>query len=628
MASVQLRRETITLNVDFENLVCTRGDYVIVAHDVMKAGGTPARVKTIAGNQITIDDGVVVGPGSYGYTFRSSIGEIKTSTLSVVNSKTFDLNGDLPAVGDLIVIGVVSQITIDCLVKSIEPGPDFTATLTLIERAPAVYLSESEDDIPLYTPIINADLGNADTAPGPISNLQVLENSYDCTGNGYEYFISLQWDAPTTGAYEIFEVYVNYGDGYVLHDFSSITTYKYVVNQNNLAVPHSFKILAVAANGSKLGLGEISTTVEATPIAKATPPSDVLGLYINITGEVLQLDWPKVLDCDISEYLIRYSPSAYATWETSSPLLRVDRSTTLASVQARVGTYLIKAVDFNNNESFTAARAYTSIPNLFNLNVIDEITDFPALTGNKDSVEAFDSSLLLKKLVVGPPEQYFSDGYYYFSNLLDLGEIYTVRLQSLIQAEGFTVADLMSEWPDLLSLASMSSSQFGDWAVSTEFRMTDTYNTMSSWSSLSDVAAMSSGDEDVWTPWTPFTIGDFTGRIFQFRLRLQSFKPNVTPRVFSAVVKADMPDRIESYNNLSATPAGLNVVYSPAFKGPGTSPAIAITQDAAQQGDYFVISGKTLEGFTITFYDKDNNAVTRQFDAMVKGYGRKHTVVI
>jgi hypothetical protein len=102
----------------------------------------------------------------------------------------------------------------------------------------------------------------------------------------------------------------------------------------------------------------------------------------------------------------------------------------------------------------------------------------------------------------------------------------------------------------------------------------------------------------------------------------------VTPRVFDGVIKSDMPDRVESYQNLVAPPSGLIVTYSPAFKGPGSSPNIQITQDNAQSGDYYVISGKTLDGFTITFYDNNDVAVTRQFDAFVKGYGRKSLAAI
>ena len=103
---------------------------------------------------------------------------------------------------------------------------------------------------------------------------------------------------------------------------------------------------------------------------------------------------------------------------------------------------------------------------------------------------------------------------------------------------------------------------------------------------------------------------------------------SVTPRVFDGVIRADMPDRVESYNNLISTYTPTTVLYAPAFKGPGTTPNIQITQDNIESGDYYIISNKTLNGFDIIFYDVNNNPVIRTFDVAVKGYGRKALAVI
>jgi hypothetical protein len=151
---------------------------------------------------------------------------------------------------------------------------------------------------------------------------------------------------------------------------------------------------------------------------------------------------------------------------------------------------------------------------------------------------------------------------------------------------------------------------------------------MAEWPSLDVIDPISEGFQDLFTEWRKFTIGDFTGRIFQFRLRLISNVPSVTPRVFSGVVRSDMPDRTDTFNNITAPDTGIRITYMPAFKGPGTSPNIQITQDNAQSGDYYIITDRTLEGFTIRFYDQANNPVERQFDASVKGYGRLATAVI
>ena len=80
--------------------------------------------------------------------------------------------------------------------------------------------------------------------------------------------------------------------------------------------------------------------------------------------------------------------------------------------------------------------------------------------------------------------------------------------------------------------------------------------------------------------------------------------------------------------NLISGAGSYQVNYSVPFKGPGTSPNIQISIDGAQSGDYWVFNSKTLSGFNISFYDKTDTIVSRQFDVAVKGYGRRTLNVI
>lgn len=625
LAQNKLRQETMTLKVDFENLVCTRGDYVVIVQDAMMVGGNAARVKTVSGNQITIDEGLETGPLSYGFTFRSKTGEINSDTLTVVNSTTFNLVGpNIPEVGDLIVIGEVGSITYDCIVKAITPQDNFTAILTLVEKAGALYTIETTDTIPGYDPRISSTVNPDFSPPSEVQSLQVVANSYNIKSSSYEYYVDLAWGAPIGVAYELFEIHVDDGGGYDLYTSTASTGHRVIVETDKLGIEHHFKVIAVSATGKKLTLGEVGF-VSATPLRKTSRPSSVTIFNSDITGEVIQLFWQRIADLDANEYIVRYSPDTDALWEESTLLMRVSSNTSLIATQARTGTYFIKASDFNGNESLDSAAVITTIPNLFGLNVITTTSDFPALTGSKDRVSKFDTSLLLSQAVMGVPgfEQYYPEGYYYYQDLLDLGEIYSVRLQSIIRAEGYVSTDIMSNWITLDSVLLMYSTGSSAWDVETQYRTTATLNVMADWTTLSSVLTISQGAEDIWTAWKKFIIGDATGRIFQFRLKLISNVLNVSPRVLSAEIKSDMPDRQESYNNLVAPDTGLTVTYSPAFKGPGTTPNIQITIENGASGDYFTFTSKTLDGFTIYFYDKLNNPVSRQFDAHVKGYGRK-----
>ena len=625
LAQAKLRQENTTLTVDFENLVCTRGDYVLLQYDVMKAGGRPARVKSVAGSNVEVDDGLVDGGGSYGYTFRNSnTGAIVTDTMTITSTTNMTVDGVVPGVGDLLIWGEVDAITIDCIVKSIMPNADLSAQITLVEKADAIYTAESTDTLPDYDPQISTSIDTEVAPPSEVTNLLVDDNTWMCRNGAYSYFVDLDWGSPEGGVVESYEIYVNKGNGYELTDYSTVTSYRYFANEDYLDIEHSFKVIGVASTGTKLTLGEVGF-VNATPLLKTAYPTNVDGLFANILNETLQLDWRLVSDCDIDYYLIRYSPKLSATWENSIPLQVVDRNTSLCSVQARTGSYYIKAVDWNGNESEIAASIVTSIPNLVNLNVIEETNDFPTVTGVKDQVIKIGDALILQEEVAS---QYYSDGYYYYANFLDVGEIYEVRLSSLIDAEGYSEDDVMANWLTLDAVTFMTTARVSEWDVETQYRSTETFNVMADWVSLDVIDPISEGSPDQWTAWRKFTIGDFTGRIFQFRLRLVSNLPSVTPRVFDGIIKADMPDRTISFDNIVAPIAGYSVVYDPNFAGPGTTPNIQVTQDAAQQGDYYVLSNKTLAGFTINFYDKNNVAVSRQFDTAIRGYGRKQTVIL
>jgi hypothetical protein len=145
---------------------------------------------------------------------------------------------------------------------------------------------------------------------------------------------------------------------------------------------------------------------------------------------------------------------------------------------------------------------------------------------------------------------------------------------------------------------------------------------------MDSIDQLSQGAPDAWTDWRKFIAGDFTFRIAQFRLKLISNTLDVTPRVFDAKIKSDMPDRIESNNNIAVSALGLRVSYPIPFKGPGTSPNLQVTLDNALSGDYADITNKDLTGFDVTVKDKNDLAKVGQIDYFAKGYGRKQTVVI
>ena len=123
-------------------------------------------------------------------------------------------------------------------------------------------------------------------------------------------------------------------------------------------------------------------------------------------------------------------------------------------------------------------------------------------------------------------------------------------------------------------------------------------------------------------------MGDGTGRIFQFRLKLISNKASVSPRVFDGTIKADMPDRVFSIDDLVVPDTGYNVLFDPPFKGPTPHPNIQVSIQNAASGDYYELSSRTVEGFNIIVKNSSGTPVSRTVDIVAKGFGRKSTYIL
>lgn len=634
IAQNRLRQETINILVDFEYLACSRGDYVQVTQDVMEVGGTPARVKSVVGNVVIIDDSIDVDVTlSYGYVYRSAVGEILTSTLTASAPNTFTLNGGIPAVGDLIVVGVVGQLVLDCIVKAISPNDDLSATLVLVEKADDIFNYESSGVLPDYNPQISAT-SSLDKPPKAITNLVIPNNTWRCSAlrSGLDYYVDLSWDIPNGSVYELFEIWVNDGRGYKSVATTTSKNYTYSVDQSRLDIAHGFKVVAVSATGKKLELAAM-TTATATPATKTIPPSDVQNFNVSITDQTLQLTWSPIDDCDAFQYVLRYSPDvSNVLWNFSVPLAVVTSAFNTFSCQARTGTYFVKAIDYAGNESVNAGVAITTIPNLFGITDITSIDEAPTFIGERTQSALLGSAVILTEQIPGDINtvKYYDLGYYTFAELLDLSDIYTVRLQSLLQADGFKKGELMSDWVELDLVDHLSSVVHDDWNVALEYRATTVFDSMADWVSLNTVDHINFGGGAGFTTWRDIPqVGDVTGRVFQFRVRMESLIANVTPRVFDTTVNAYMPDRLESFNNIiSSASIGTTVTYTTPFAGPGTTPNIQISVDNGATGDYWTFDSKTLDSFSIRFYDKNGTQVVRQFDAAAKGYGHKYAAVI
>ncbi len=156
IAQARLRPAEYSISVDVENLTVTRGDLVEVAHDVLIIGQNYGRLASVteAGGLVTalvLDDLATMEAGkSYAVRIRrrdltstlvavvTDAGETDTLALATPTSAaSLDV-----AAGDLFAFGESGIETARYLVTGIEPGPELTARVRLVDEAPAVHTAD------------------------------------------------------------------------------------------------------------------------------------------------------------------------------------------------------------------------------------------------------------------------------------------------------------------------------------------------------------------------------------------------------------------------------------------------------------------------------------------------------
>lgn len=161
LAQAALRKERWTLDVGLDNLVVTRGDLIRLQHDVLLIGLATGRVKsvTVDGSgdvtTATVDEVFTMESGN-AYAVRARVIDSSDQPqiifapidLDVGDQTTITFTTPIPAsqalqAGDLISFGISGQETIEALVQGITSGPDLTATLSLVDAAPAIHTADT-----------------------------------------------------------------------------------------------------------------------------------------------------------------------------------------------------------------------------------------------------------------------------------------------------------------------------------------------------------------------------------------------------------------------------------------------------------------------------------------------------
>ena len=369
-----------------------------------------------------------------------------------------------------------------------------------------------------------------------------------------------------------------------------------------------------------LGVQSTYTSATRTIVGGIAPPSDVEDFSCNIIGGDAHLSWTQIPDLDLAHYQIRYSTlTSGASWANSVSLVeKVARPATSITVPARVGSYLIKAIDKNENYSSNEAVIATNVSAIGNYNAIATQTESPTFSGTKnqtvvvdgtlrlDSSELFDSATgnfdsatSLFDSGVGTYDLY-SEGTYIFVNPIDIGAVYTSRVTASITQTSDNLDDLFDS----------RTGDFDDGASNFDG------DTPANCNAHIEIAL--SNDNITYTSFRNFVVGDYTARYYKFRVSLRSFDLASTPVISALSVSIDMPDRIFSGNDIVSGTSTYTVLFTNPFYS--ANYAVGITAQGLATGDYYLLTNKTINGFDVAFKNSSGTGVSKTFDYLAKGY--------
>ena len=391
---------------------------------------------------------------------------------------------------------------------------------------------------------------------------------------------------------------------------------------------------------NSLGVSSTYVSENRTIVGATESPEDVTDFSSEFLGNNnIRLTWSPVSDIDLLYYAVRYqSVTSGATWSNSTNLVDVPRKdgTTVVVPNMKDTTFLIKAVDKLGNESineitvisdvddFTATQlssftettsfssgtytntALTEDTNGVTIIKLDTITQFDDTIGNFDSPSG-DFELGGTDTTSNP--SYFggnisSSGTYDFFNTFDLGYVGQVNFKIPVTMKS---DDNYSTFDD---------GDGYDFFESHPSPFDGTEQTQCN----SVIQVSTSTDNVTFGNYHNCTNSTYNGRYFKFRAKLKSKDNKTTPQISSLAATTNLEDRIATGNDIASGTSAKVITFTNPFHA---TPSLTIIGQNMATGDYFTISSKTKDGYTVNFLNSSGSNVNRTFDWQAVGYGLK-----
>ena len=608
LKSEQTLTQTCTFSVGIDSGLVLRPGMVIDIADSLRAGERRSgRISSATTSAIVADSSENLSNINLGLSPTISVimptGLVETRTINNIdNETTINIDGNFsqaPTSPNLWLIQTSDIQSQQYRVVAVSENTEKNAlSITALEYNSSIYSSvDAGEDIVLR------DISNLGLAPNPITNARGEQFLYS---EGQGIFVGFDFDFQHDRI-NVAEYRISYrmdSDNWTL-----ITTSTPSATIRN-AREGTIYIQVQAYNS--LGKGSQIVTFEKTLAGKSAPPADPSGFSMVPTNGLARLSWDQSPDLDVTVgglVRLRHSPNlTSATWATSTSI-HSDLVGTAKEAYATLksGTYLMKFVDAGRNESVGYQSVEFTMPDLDDMEELplqQEDSNFP---GTKTNLTVASGELLMAAdggSSGGNATLHTSGTYLFQNNPIDLGDVFSVRLDTTLRARSFfPYADTVDTWSCWDCQTSIDGTAPSNCDVKLYVRTTQE-------------ASPSAND---WTTWRVYNNAQISCRKYELKAEFTTGGNLEQIAVDQLRVLPKMGRRTESGSGTASSSGDVTVSFGKKFKA---NPAIGITFSSTNSGDYYTIASLSTTNFTISIYNASNVRQARSFTWTATGYGK------
>ncbi len=664
MQSEKLHDETISFAVGLEGLNVLPGQVFEVSDEMRLGVRLAGRIVGAEEGFVNIDQTASMPSGSNNkLTVVMSDGTVETRSIQSHSGTRINVSpgfSQIPPDNALYAIRNDSAKLTKYRCLSVTEGEAGVFSITGVKHQDGIYRAVEDPNSPvkLAPPFFYS---NAPEAP---SGVRISFEAIDDSTNA-KLRATVSWTRGTTAPVSGFQLKYKVGDA----NWISIETANiYVDIESNLTVG---AILYVKVKA--IGLDPTKKPSKFTPAQKQIPAQntgDLTGQIVvlppdpeDVTLEVMGGDqvvlrWSAQADGQkLNNFVAHIRHNSDVTgagnWYNSSLIRRIEARSTSAVLPLMNGEYLVKFVNEQKQRSQNAGSAVVNIPDALprhNFELVREDPPLSQFSGQKTKVAysdvydglifdgdaSFDAIASVDAFTANIDTHLgtrFTEGEYVFHKVMDLGAVFSVRLNRILKVRSLYLNDLIDDrienvdtWTDF------DGTIPDDTNVELYFRKSDlgvsdadTKDENGEFFLLEDGSKVRQESDLAFEEWIPLENNVYVGRSFQFKAVLSSDSVDETPLIDELGVLVQFERRTENSDktlNSGTSASGKSVTFQKAFyTDSDTTVTVGITAFDLAPGDHFVISEPTAAGFSIVFKNAGGGVVDRRFQYTAIGYG-------